>query len=307
MHQSGRIGRLITCEQVPGQSFAIIIPSCGKCRCLSSRYFRPRSGVEDQARNAGLYRPPYFTCNCSLAAGAVNPLTLSTMSTITPQVLLKAYTAGIFPMAESANDSALYWVEPEVRGIIPLDRFHISRSLARRIRSRQFSVTVDTDFDGIIRACSGQAGSAGENPVIDRPSTWINSRISALYNQLYAMGFCHSVECRDAAGNLVGGLYGVRIAAAFFGESMFSANRDASKVAMVHLVARLNAGGFHLLDTQFATDHLKTFGCLEIPRDNYRRLLDDALLAQANFAEFKDDDNPDAVLTFAKSGHHEDT
>jgi len=118
------------------------------------------------------------------------------MSTITPQVLLKAYTAGIFPMAESASDSALYWVEPEVRGVIPLDRFHVSRSLARRIRSRQFSVTVDTDFDGVIKACSGQSGSAGEHGVVERPSTWINARISALYNQLHAMGCCHSDQCR---------------------------------------------------------------------------------------------------------------
>jgi leucyl/phenylalanyl-tRNA--protein transferase len=229
------------------------------------------------------------------------------MSTITPQVLLKAYTAGIFPMAESANDSALYWVEPEVRGIIPLDRFHISRSLARRIRSRRFSVTVDTDFDGVIKACSGQAGSAGEHGVVERPSTWINARISALYNQLHAMGCCHSVECRDSEGALIGGLYGVRIGAVFFGESMFSAQRDASKVAMVHLVARLKAGGFRLLDTQFVTDHLKTFGCEEVPRDDYRKLLDDALLAQADFTAFSEDDNPEAVLASAKSGHHEDT
>jgi len=229
------------------------------------------------------------------------------MSTITPQVLLKAYTAGIFPMAESANDSALYWVEPEVRGIIPLDQFHVSRSLSRRVRSQQFSVTVDTDFDGVIRACAGQEGSAGESSIIERPSTWINTRISALYNQLHAMGFCHSVECRDGAGNLVGGLYGVRIGAAFFGESMFSAKRDASKVAMVHLVARLNAGGFRLLDTQFVTDHLKSFGCLEILRDDYRKLLDSALLTQASFSTFQDDDNPEAVLASAKSCHHEDT
>jgi|GEM_PF-164540 len=271
-----------------------------RCRsCVLSSYI--------QAYHVAWCRAPYITKNCSLAAHAVNPLTLSAMSTITPQVLLKAYTAGIFPMAESANDSALYWVEPEVRGIIPLDRFHVSRSLARRIRSRQFSVTVDTDFDGVIRACAGQTDSAGGNSVVERPSTWINTRISALYNQLHAMGFCHSIECRDGSGSLVGGLYGVRIGAAFFGESMFSAKRDASKVAMVHLVARLNAGGFRLLDTQFVTDHLKTFGCLEIPRDDYRGLLDNALLAQASFTVFQDDDNPDAVLAFAKSGHHEDT
>ncbi len=223
------------------------------------------------------------------------------MSTITPQVLLKAYTAGIFPMAESANDSALYWVEPEVRGIIPLDQFHVSRSLARRIRSRQFAVTVDTDFDGVLRACAGEAGSAGEDAIVERPSTWINSRISTLYNQLYAMGCSHSVECRDREGELVGGLYGVRIGGAFFGESMFTAKRDASKVAMVHLVARLKAGGFRLLDTQFATDHLKTFGCVEVARDDYRALLDDALSAQADFSAFGDDHDPDAVLVSARA------
>lgn len=223
------------------------------------------------------------------------------MSSITPQVLLKAYSAGIFPMAESAHDSALYWVEPEVRGIIPLDRFHVSRSLARRVRSRQFAVTVDTDFDGVLRACSGQAGSAGEDAIVERPSTWINARISALYNQLHTMGCAHSVECRDREGELVGGLYGVRIGGAFFGESMFSARRDASKVAMVHLVARLKAGDFRLLDTQFATDHLKTFGCVEVPRDDYRALLDAALPSQADFSSFQDDDNPDAVLALAKA------
>jgi len=237
---------------------------------------------------------------CSLAGHRDYPVTLSAMSSITPQVLLKAYSAGIFPMAESANDSALYWVEPEVRGIIPLDRFHVSRSLARRVRSRQFAVTVDTDFDGVLRACSGQAGSAGEAAIVERPSTWINARISALYNQLHTMGCAHSVECRDREGELVGGLYGVRIGAAFFGESMFSAKRDASKVAMVHLVARLKAGGFGLLDTQFATDHLKTFGCMEVPRDEYRALLDDALSVQADFSGFGDDNNPDAVLALAK-------
>ena len=210
-------------------------------------------------------------------------------------------------MAESANDSALYWVEPEVRGIIPLDRFHISRSLARRIRSRRFSVTVDTDFDGVIKACSGQAGSAGEHGVVERPSTWINARISALYNQLHAMGCCHSVECRDSEGALIGGLYGVRIGAVFFGESMFSAQRDASKVAMVHLVARLKAGGFRLLDTQFVTDHLKTFGCGGTARRLSKTAGRCIVWHIADFTAFSEDDNPEAVLASAKSGHHEDT
>lgn len=222
------------------------------------------------------------------------------MSTITPQLLLKAYTAGIFPMAESAQDNALYWVEPEVRGVIPLDKFHVPRKLARRIRKGGYQVTVDQDFDAIIAACAGSKGSAGEDAVVERPSTWINARISALYSQLHTMGCCHSVEVRDEAGELIGGLYGVRIGAAFFGESMFSARRDGSKLAMVHLAARLKAGGFKLLDTQFVTDHLKTFGCVEATRDEYRELLDSALVAQADFDLFRADDDAEAVLQAAR-------
>jgi leucyl/phenylalanyl-tRNA--protein transferase len=229
------------------------------------------------------------------------------MSTITPQVLLKAYTAGIFPMAESAEDNALYWVEPEVRGVIPLDGFHVPRSLAKRIRSRQYTITVDQDFEGVIMGCAGQVGGPGENAVVERSSTWINARIVALYSQLHAMGCCHSIEVLNAGGKLVGGLYGVRIGAAFFGESMFSASRDASKVAMVHLAARLNAGGFKLLDTQFVTDHLKSFGCREVARDDYRELLDAALLAKADFYTFNKDDDPDTVLSLANSGNKSKT
>lgn len=205
-------------------------------------------------------------------------------------------------MAESAQDNALYWVEPEVRGVIPLDGFHVPRKLARQIRKRTFAVTVDQDFEAVIAACAGAQGSAGEDAVVDRPSTWINARISALYAQLHAMGCCHSIEVRDpAAGNLVGGLYGVRIGAAFFGESMFSARRDASKVALVHLVARLKHGGFKLLDTQFVTDHLKTFGCVEASRDEYREMLENAIVSPADFASFDRDDDPDAVLKAACS------
>ncbi len=219
------------------------------------------------------------------------------MSTITPQLLLKAYTAGIFPMAESAQDNALYWVEPEIRGVIPLDGFHVPRKLARVIRKRTFQVTVDQEFDGVIAGCAAAPGSAGQAPVVGRPSTWINARIAALYSQLHTMGCCHSIEVRDPETSaLVGGLYGVRIGAAFFGESMFSARRDASKVALVHLAARLRAGNFMLLDTQFVTDHLRTFGCQEVPRDQYREQLDQALTAKADFAAFTADDDPDAVL-----------
>jgi leucyl/phenylalanyl-tRNA--protein transferase len=199
------------------------------------------------------------------------------MSTITPQVLLRAYAAGIFPMAESAEDSALYWVEPEERGIIPLDGLVISRSLRKRVRHADFEVTVDRDFPAVIAAC------AEKTP--ERRSTWINSRIVALYTQLHRLGCCHSVECwRD--GQLAGGLYGVRIGGVFFGESMFSRATDASKVALVHLVARLRAGGYRLLDTQFMTEHLAQFGAREVPRIAYRRMLGEALETPADFYRF---------------------
>jgi leucyl/phenylalanyl-tRNA--protein transferase len=187
---------------------------------------------------------------------------------ITPQVLLKAYACGIFPMAESADDPGLYWIEPERRGIIPLDRFHIPGRLARTVRSDRFEVRVDHDFGAVIDACAA--------PVPGRRKTWINGRIRRLYGDLHTIGHGHSVETwRD--GRLVGGLYGVRLGRAFFGESMFSRESDASKVALVHLVARLVAGGFTLLDTQFVTDHLARFGALEIGRRDYQRMLDGAL------------------------------
>ncbi len=224
------------------------------------------------------------------------------MSTITPQLLLRAYTAGIFPMAESAQDNALYWVEPEIRGILPLESFHVPRRLARQIRQRIFHVTVDQSFDEVIAGCAGAPGSAGADAVIERPSTWINARIAALYSQLHKMGCCHSIEVRRQDGSLAGGLYGVRIGAAFFGESMFSAETGASKVALVHLVARLRAGGFRLLDTQFVTDHLKRFGCIEVPKEAYRQLLDEALLQDADFAAFTGDADPEAVLGAIHSG-----
>lgn len=215
------------------------------------------------------------------------------MSSITPQILLKAYAAGIFPMAESADDAALYWIEPELRGVIPLDAFHIPRSLAKRVRQRPFEIRIDTDFDAVIDGC------ADRTP--DRRSTWINTRIRALYSQLHKMGFCHTVECWQD-GRMVGGLYGVRIGAAFFGESMFSRARDASKVALVHLVARLNAGGFRLLDAQFLTEHLKRFGAEEVVRDTYHLLLEDALGAEADFFAFTEDDDPAEVLHMAGYG-----
>jgi leucyl/phenylalanyl-tRNA--protein transferase len=213
------------------------------------------------------------------------------MSTITPQILLKAYAAGIFPMAESAEDNALYWVEPEERGIFPLDGLRISRSLRKRIRQRRFDVRIDTAFNDVIAACAEKAP--------DRKTTWINQRIKSLYGQLYRMGCCHSVECWRG-NRLVGGLYGVRIGGAFFGESMFSREPDASKVALVHLVARLKAGGFHLLDAQFTTPHLESLGARCISRADYHLLLEQAIEADAEFFKFQGDRDPEAVLRLAR-------
>lgn len=194
---------------------------------------------------------------------------------ITPEVLLKAYACGIFPMAENADDPSLHWVEPELRGIIPLDRLHISSSLAKTIRSDRFTVVADRDFDAVIEGCA--------EPAPGRTNTWINKRIRKLYRGLFAIGHCHTIEVYDEADHLVGGLYGVSLGAVFFGESMFHRARDASKVALIHLVARLNAGGFQLLDTQFLTDHLKSLGAYEIPREYYQKLLAQGLENDAEF------------------------
>ena len=193
---------------------------------------------------------------------------------ITPEVLLKAYACGIFPMAENADDPALHWVEPPMRGIIPLDRLHIPSRLARTIRADQFTVVANRDFDAVIDGCA--------EPAPGRTNTWINQRIRKLYRGLYAIGHCHTIEVYDDK-TLVGGLYGVSLGAAFFGESMFHRARDVSKIALVHLVARLNAGGFRLLDSQFLTDHLKTLGAYEVPREQYQKLLSDSLEVEANF------------------------
>jgi leucyl/phenylalanyl-tRNA---protein transferase len=212
------------------------------------------------------------------------------MSSITPQILLRAYAAGIFPMAESAEDNALYWVEPEERGIIPLDGLRISHSLRKTVRRKIFEVSVDLDFSGVITAC------AAKTP--DRRSTWINARIKALYTQLHRMGCCHSIECR-LDGALVGGLYGVRIGSVFFGESMFSRTTDASKVALVHLVARLNRGGFGLLDAQFVNPHLERLGAVAMPRADYHKVMEPLLGRDAEFSAFRQDDDPEAVLTWA--------
>ncbi len=193
---------------------------------------------------------------------------------ITPQVLLKAYALGIFPMAEAADDPSLYWIEPESRGILPLDRFHIPRRLARTVASGRFEIRIDHDFAAVIDGC------AGATP--ERPKTWINRRIRKLYSELFEIGAAHTVETwRDDV--LVGGLYGVSLGAAFFGESMFSRERDASKVALVHLVERLKAGGYTLLDTQFTTPHLKQFGAIDVDRAHYQHLLDEAIDQDGDF------------------------
>lgn len=194
---------------------------------------------------------------------------------ITPQLLLRAYSIGMFPMSESAKDPNLFWVDPEERGVFPLDGVIVSHSLAKVIRSDRFAVHVDRDFDAVIDACAARGKG--------RRETWINARIRSLYRQLFDLGFVHTVECYDAQDKLAGGLYGVSLGGAFFGESMFHRATDASKVALAHLAARLNHGGYTLLDTQFVTPHLATLGAIEISRDDYHRQLDDALGVQADF------------------------
>jgi len=196
---------------------------------------------------------------------------------ITPEVLLKAYACGIFPMAESADDPALYWIEPEKRGIIPLDTFHVPSRLARTVRTTPFTVVCDRDFPAVIAGCAA--------PGPKRARTWINARIRQLYGALFTIGHCHTVEVYDGAA-LVGGLYGISLGRAFFGESMFHVARDASKIALVHLVGRLRASGYLLLDSQFLTDHLKSFGAVELPRGRYHRMLAAALKDEAGADAF---------------------
>lgn len=196
------------------------------------------------------------------------------MIRLTPDILLQAYAAGIFPMAESADDPELFWVDPRRRGILPLDGLHIPRRLGRMLRHGTFSVRADTAFEAVIQGCA----EASEL----RPTTWINDEIVRLYTALFERGAAHSVECWHD-GELVGGLYGVSLGAAFFGESMFSRVSNASKVALVHLVARLRLGGYRLLDTQFVTPHLARFGVIEISRARYHRLLAEALRQRAVF------------------------
>ncbi len=190
---------------------------------------------------------------------------------ITTEMVLRAYSIGIFPMAETADDPSIHWIEPKRRGIIPLDGLHVSRSLAKLIRSDRFQVTIDTDFQSVIEACATTHGS-----------TWINLPIRSLFSELFEKGHVHSVEVYEK-NQLVGGLYGLALGGAFFGESMFHTVTNASKVALVHLVARLIAGGFCLLDTQFLTPHLATLGAIEIDRLEYKSLLANALSVTAEF------------------------
>jgi leucyl/phenylalanyl-tRNA--protein transferase len=209
------------------------------------------------------------------------------MVEITPQVLLKAYACGIFPMAESAEDNALYWIEPERRGILPLENVHIPRRLARTVRASNFEIRIDSNYAGVIEGC------ASSRP--GRASTWINSRIRRLYSELFELGYCHTVEAWQG-DRLVGGLYGIHLGRAFFGESMFSYERDASKVALVHLIARLKHGGFNLLDTQFITDHLLRFGATEVSREKFQSLLEESLQGNAEFESLPADYPAESIL-----------
>ncbi|MCP5086000.1 MAG: leucyl/phenylalanyl-tRNA--protein transferase [Rhodobacteraceae bacterium] len=190
---------------------------------------------------------------------------------ITPQLLLQAYACGIFPMADSADDPEIYWVDPQLRGVMPLDGFHISRSLARRLRRENYTISFNTQFDAVVSACA------------NRRETWINEPIQRLYSQLHQMGFAHSLEVSHD-GDLTGGVYGVALGGAFFGESMFSARTDTSKIALAYLVSRLRFGGFVLFDTQFLTSHLASLGAIEISRADYHAKLEQALPVEARFA-----------------------
>ena len=202
---------------------------------------------------------------------------------VTTELMLRAYRAGLFPMAETRDGDKLYWLDPEQRGVLPLHGFHLPRRLLRTVLSAHFTVSADTDFAATIAGCA--------EPRPGREDTWINPQIEQLFTELHRLGHAHSVECR-AGGELVGGLYGVAIGGAFFGESMFSRARDASKVALAHLVARLRLGGFTLLDTQFVTRHLAQFGAIEIPRADYKGMLAGAVLQPAAWLPAPD---PDAL------------
>lgn len=196
------------------------------------------------------------------------------MPDLTPDMLLKAYAVGVFPMAEDRNDPELFWVDPRMRGVIQLDRFHVPRSLRKVIRRGTFEITFDNAFESVIEFCAESTE--------ERPRTWINDKIIELYTTLHRMGHAHSVECW-LEGRLVGGLYGVSLGGVFFGESMFSRVTDASKVALVYLAAALRVGGYRFIDTQFITKHLARFGAVELPRNEYRKLLSHSLGMRTRF------------------------
>ena len=206
---------------------------------------------------------------------------------LTPDIILRAYAAGVFPMAESRNDPDIFWVDPDMRGLLPLDQFHVPRSLKKVVRRGTFEIRYDTAFQSVILACAESS--------VGRDNTWINEEIVTLYSALHRMGHSHSVECwRNDC--LVGGLYGLSLGGAFFGESMFSREKDASKVALVYLVMRLRIGGYRLLDTQFVTDHLKQFGAIEISRQDYHGLLEEALSHKGIFYGDVSADEEECVL-----------
>lgn len=202
---------------------------------------------------------------------------------ITPALLLQAYSSGIFPMADGA-DQTVHWIDPLMRGVLPLDRLHVSRSLRKLIRQERFQITVDTQFETVMHACA------------DREETWINDELIEAYTGLHDRGYAHSIEVKTLEGQLVGGLYGVTIGSAYFGESMFSRVPSASKIALVYLVARLRAGGFTLLDTQFVTDHLVGLGAIEIPRGQYHARLVHALRRQSDWFALPVSAAPEDVL-----------
>ncbi len=212
-----------------------------------------------------------------------------------PEMLLRAYSLGVFPMADHRDADDVFWVEPRQRGVLPLDGFHLPRSLAKVLRAERFGITADRAFDRVMAACAEAR--------TDRPETWINPTIITAYQALFARGNAHSIECWDGT-ELVGGLYGVKLGAAFFGESMFTRATDASKCALAALVARLRVGRFRLLDTQFLTDHLARFGAVEVPRARYKGLLAAALGASGDFAAFDWDaaDRPSTTVSGPVSG-----
>lgn len=210
--------------------------------------------------------PGYHPMSKGMAHDMLSPV----RPALSPELMIRAYAAGIFPMSDGADHAGIFWVDPQRRGIFPLDAFHVSRSLKRRIAQGGFTITVNRDFPGVITACA------------DRSETWINADIKATYLSLHAQGFAHSVEVW-MDGALAGGVFGVVLGAAYFGESMFSRRTDGSKIALAHLVARLRMGGFQLFDTQFTTEHLESLGAVEIPRAEYRRRLQLAVTSHADF------------------------